>query len=43
MDWTTFGWAGITLEIPSNWELSGLSGDEKDGYLRLGQRGDAAP
>lgn len=35
MEWTTFGWAGIRLEIPSNWELSGLSGDEKDGYLRL--------
>ena len=35
MDWTTFGWAGITLEIPANWELSGLSGDDKEGYLRL--------
>ena len=35
MDWTTFGWAGVTLEIPANWELSGLSGDEKSGYLRL--------
>lgn len=35
MNWTTFGWAGITLEIPANWELSGLSGDEKEGYLRL--------
>jgi hypothetical protein len=35
MDWTTFGWAGITLNIPADWELSGLSGDEKEGYLRL--------
>lgn len=35
MEWTDFGWAGIKLEIPSNWELSGLSGDEKKGYLRL--------
>jgi len=35
MNWTTFGWAGITLEVPGNWELSGLSGDEKEGYLRL--------
>ena len=35
MNWTTFGWAGITLQIPSDWELSGLSGDEKEGYLRL--------
>ncbi len=35
MDWTLFGWAGIQLEIPKNWELSGLSGDERNGYLRL--------
>lgn len=35
MDWTFFGWAGIQLEIPTTWELSGLSGDEKTGYLRL--------
>ncbi len=30
-----FGWAGIQLDIPTTWELSGLSGDEKTGYLRL--------
>jgi len=35
MDWTLFGWAGIQLEIPTTWELSGISGDEKNGYLRL--------
>ncbi|MCZ6678174.1 MAG: hypothetical protein O7E52_13085 [Candidatus Poribacteria bacterium] len=35
MEWTTFGWSGITVEIPVDWELSGLSGDEKSGYLRL--------
>ena len=35
MDWTVFGWAGIELEIPTTWELSGLSGDQKTGYLRL--------
>ena len=35
MDWTLFGWAGIQLEIPATWELSGLSGDQKTGYLRL--------
>ena len=35
MDWTLFGWAGIQLEIPTTWELSGLSGDQKTGYLRL--------
>ena len=33
--WKKFGWQGITLDIPSDWELSGLSGDHKDGYLRL--------
>ena len=35
MDWTLFGWAGIQLEIPHTWEISGISGDEKNGYLRL--------
>lgn len=34
-DWTVFGWAGTQLEVPNEWELSGLSGDEKTGYLRL--------
>ena len=35
MKWTNLGWGGITLELPEDWELSGLSGDEKSGYLRL--------
>ena len=35
MDWNVFGWAGIELETPTTWELSGLSGDQKTGYLRL--------
>ena len=35
MDWTLFGWAGIQIEIPTTWEISGISGDEKNGYLRL--------
>ena len=34
-DWCVFGWAGTQLEIPRTWELSGLSGDERSGYLRL--------
>jgi len=34
-NWITFGWQGITVEIPENWELSGLSGDFSNGYLRL--------
>ena len=35
MKWTTLGWNGITVELPEDWELSGLSGDDKSGYLRL--------
>jgi len=35
MEWTKFGWAGITLDIPVTWELGGLSGDDREGYLRL--------
>ncbi len=35
MDWNLFGWAGIQLKIPTTWEISGISGDEKNGYLRL--------
>ena len=35
MIWTTFGWAGITLSIPDSWEIAGISGDQKAGYLRL--------
>ena len=30
-----FGWAGIQIDIPATWEISGLSGDEKNGYLRM--------
>lgn len=35
MEWTVFGWAGIQCEVPATWEISGLSGDQKTGYLRL--------
>ena len=35
MDWTLFAWAGIQFEVPATWEISGLSGDQKTGYLRL--------
>ena len=35
MDWTLFGWAGIQIELPTSWEISGINGDEKNGYLRL--------
>jgi hypothetical protein len=35
MEWTILGWSGITVETPADWELSGLSSDDKSGYLRL--------
>jgi len=34
-NWIKFGWQGITVEIPEDWEMSGLSGDSSNGYLRL--------
>jgi hypothetical protein len=35
MDFVKFGWQGITMEIPSDWELSALSGDNNNGYIRM--------
>jgi len=35
MNLTKFGWQGLTVEIPEDWEMGGLSGDYKSGYLRL--------
>ncbi len=35
MDFVKFGWQGITMEIPSNWEISALSGDYDNGYIRM--------
>ena len=35
MKWIKFGWAGIVAELPEEWEISGLSGDQNEGYLRL--------
>jgi len=35
MKWMKFGWAGIVAELPEEWEISGLSGDQNEGYLRL--------
>lgn len=29
------GWQGITLEVPEGWEVTGFSGDYKEGYLRI--------
>jgi hypothetical protein len=35
MDFVKFGWQGIRMEIPSTWELSALSGDYDNGYIRM--------
>jgi len=31
----TVGWQGITLKVPADWSLVGVSGDAKKGYLRV--------
>lgn len=35
MDLVRFGWQGITMELPANWEFGGLSGDYDNGYVRM--------
>ena len=35
MDWVKFGWQGVSMELPANWELGGLSGDYNNGYVRM--------
>jgi hypothetical protein len=29
------GWQGFTVDVPETWDLTGFSGDENDGYLRI--------
>ncbi len=29
------GWQGLTLRVPDGWEVTGFSGDLKEGYLRI--------
>ncbi|MDX1933878.1 MAG: hypothetical protein SFU56_14865 [Capsulimonadales bacterium] len=29
------GWQGFTLDVPEEWDLTGFSGDETSGYLRV--------
>lgn len=29
------GWQGFTVTVPDTWDLTGFSGDEKSGYLRV--------
>ena len=35
MDFVKFGWQGVEMELPANWELGGLSGDYNNGYIRM--------
>lgn len=35
MDFVRFGWQGITMELPADWEFGGLSGDYDSGYVRM--------
>ncbi len=34
-DWQTFGWQGITVRVPPDWNPSALSGSHDEGYFRL--------
>jgi hypothetical protein len=33
--WTTIGWQKITLQVPADWNLAGIGGDARNGYLRI--------
>lgn len=34
-EYGTFGWHGISFEVPADWELGKESGTRKEGYIRL--------
>jgi hypothetical protein len=36
---TWVGWQGIVLEVPADWSLAAVSGDEKSGYFRVDSTG----
>lgn len=36
------GWQGIVIEVPADWSLASVSGDEKSGYYRVSSPGTAA-
>lgn len=36
---TFIGWQGVIAEVPEDWSLSAVSGDEKNGYFRADSRG----
>jgi hypothetical protein len=35
LSWTTIGWQKITLQVPADWNLAGIGGDARSGYLRI--------
>ncbi len=35
IEMTTVGWQGITIDVPQDWSLVGVSGDEKKGLFRV--------
>ncbi len=39
---TLVGWQGITIEVPDDWSLASISGDEKSGYYRVSSPGTTA-
>ena len=34
-DWEDFGWQGLRLRVPSDWNLGRVDGDAEKGYARL--------
>lgn len=35
MKWWKIGWQGITLSVPSDWNIGAIGGERNQGYLRL--------
>jgi len=34
-DWEIRGWQGVVVEVPREWDIAAISGDRKQGYLRI--------
>lgn len=37
--WSTIAWEGVTVRVPTEWSLVGVSGDAQKGYLRVDSPG----
>ena len=35
VEWADFGWQGVCLRVPDEWNLGKVDGDAKSGYARL--------